>query len=178
MKLLFFIFLITQTQHYVFDRFIQNQTNIDENHLQELNKEYQKTSIRSMISNKVLIIIIIACLTIVITVALLTIYFNKNQIKNFARRMGLNKRATIIHQFHPEVLLHSSGHEQYKQRIPSYEQTHARLSTNIKSKSIYERKNRERISMHEFMNSSNKDQQDSISDSKYSKSAANLFLYH
>ncbi|CAF2590938.1 unnamed protein product [Rotaria sp. Silwood2] len=92
--------------------------------------------------------------------------------------MDLSKRATIIHQFHPETLLHSSVREQYKQQTPSYEQTHTRLSANIKSKPVYERKKREQTSMHAFMNSLNKDQQDSISDSKHSKSAANLFLYH
>ncbi|CAF1007391.1 unnamed protein product [Rotaria sp. Silwood1] len=177
MKFLLFIFLITRTQQYVFDRFIQNQTNIDENRLQVLNNQYQKNPNRSVISNKILIIII-ACLTMVVIVALLTIYFNKDEIKDFIRRIGLNKRPTIIHQFHPEVLLHSSVREQYKQQTLPYEQRHAQLSANIKSKPTYERKKREQISMHAFMNLSNKDQLDSIYDSQHSKSAANLFLYH
>jgi hypothetical protein len=65
MKFLLFIFLITRTQQYYFDQFIQNETYMDENRLQELNKLSDRTSGRSMISNKILIIII-ACLSIVV----------------------------------------------------------------------------------------------------------------
>ncbi len=65
MKLLLFIFLITRTQQYYFNQFIQNETYMDENRLQELNKSSDKTSVRSMISNKILIIIM-ACLSIVV----------------------------------------------------------------------------------------------------------------
>jgi Ca2+/H+ antiporter len=65
MKFLLFIFLITRTQQYYFDQFIQNETYMNENRLQELNKSSDRTSGRSMISNKILIIII-ACLSIVV----------------------------------------------------------------------------------------------------------------
>jgi Ca2+/H+ antiporter len=65
MKLLLFLFLITRTQQYYFDQFIQNETYMNENRLQELNKPSDRTSGRSMISNKILIIII-ACLSIVV----------------------------------------------------------------------------------------------------------------
>jgi len=65
MKLLLFIFLITPTQQYYFDQFIQNETYMNEHRLQELNKPSDRTSGRSMISNRI-IIIIIACLSIVV----------------------------------------------------------------------------------------------------------------
>lgn len=56
-----------RSQQYVFNQFLQNQTNVFNNRLQESNKQYHKSSVRSVISNRVLIIMI-ACFTIVVTV--------------------------------------------------------------------------------------------------------------
>ena len=64
MKLLFFAFLLIRSQSYVFNQFLHNGTNTDENLLQELNKQSEKHSIRSNMSKKVLVVVI-ACLTIV-----------------------------------------------------------------------------------------------------------------
>ncbi len=103
---------------------------------------------------------------------LLTVYFTKDQMKDFASRMGIGQRGPVIHQFHPEVLLPSAVH---KQQTSSYEQAHDKT----KSKPIMGGgQKRERTSIHTFMNSSNKQQQDTISDYRHSQSAVDLFLYH
>lgn len=56
-----------RSQQYVFNQFLQNQTNVFNHRLQESNKQFHKSSVRSVISNRVLIIMI-ACFTIVVTV--------------------------------------------------------------------------------------------------------------
>ncbi|CAF3575809.1 unnamed protein product [Rotaria socialis] len=94
------------------------------------------------------------------------------QIKNTVTNIGSSTRTTVIHQFHPEILFCSSIREQHKQETPLYEQTHARLPTNTKVKSMHENEKRKRTSVHTFMNSYDKDQQNLI---KHSKSAADLF---
>ena len=76
--------------------------------------------------------------------------------------MSLSHRGTIIHQFHRDV--HSPS------LIPG--------ELPFNAKSIKEGGKRERTSVHTFMNSSNKHQQDSVSDHRQSQSAANLYLYH
>lgn len=62
---------------------------------------------------------------------LLVVYFNTEKIKDFALRMSVNKKAPVIHQFHPEVLLRASVQEQHKQQTPSYEQAHDRFLKNV-----------------------------------------------
>jgi hypothetical protein len=100
---------------------------------------------------------------------LLTVYFTKDQMKDFAIRMGIGQRGPVIHQFHPEVLLPSAV------QTSSYEQVHDKT----KSKAIMGGgQKRERTSIHTFMNSSNKQQRDTISDYRHSQSAVDLFLYH
>jgi hypothetical protein len=61
MKILLIIFLITRSQQYFFQEFIQNETYVGESRSQSS----EKNSIRSMISNKV-IAIIIACLSVIL----------------------------------------------------------------------------------------------------------------
>ena len=58
MKILPFIFLIIQTHEYFFEEFIQNDTYINDYHLQAPEKT-------SVISNKVLVVIIV-CVSIVL----------------------------------------------------------------------------------------------------------------
>jgi Ca2+/H+ antiporter len=59
MRILLFIFLIIRTQQDVFDQFIQNETyRAAENQLQQTEKS-------SLISNKVLLVIIV-CLSIIV----------------------------------------------------------------------------------------------------------------
>lgn len=106
---------------------------------------------------------------------MLTVYFYKDQIKDLATRIGLTNRTTIIHQFHPEVLLRSSVRDQYAQQNPSHEKTHIRSSSNTKFNPLHEHENPKEASMHTFIDLSKRNQQNSIN---HSKSAADLFLYH
>ena len=86
------------------------------------------------------------------------VYFNKDHIKDFVTRLVLSKGGPTIHQFHPEILLHSSTRQPKTQQIVSNERTYVRSPANTQSKSMYTDEKREQISAHLFMNLSNKDQ--------------------
>ncbi|CAF1182014.1 unnamed protein product [Adineta steineri] len=91
MKLLLFIFLIIRPEQYFFQQFIQNDTYAIENRLQQLHKSSEKTSIKSILSNKIFLFSI-PCLFIVIIATVLTIYLTKDQMKDFVNRMGIRQR--------------------------------------------------------------------------------------
>ena len=68
MKLILFIFFLTQTQEHVFNQSLHKQTNTDENRSQKTSKESGKSSIAPTISNKIFVIIIACLITVVIVV--------------------------------------------------------------------------------------------------------------
>ncbi|CAF1069513.1 unnamed protein product [Adineta steineri] len=157
MKLLLFIFLIIRPEQYFFQQFIQNDTYAIENRLQQLHKSSENNSIKSILSNKIFLFSI-PCLFIVIIATVLTIYLTKDQMKDFVNRMGINQRGPVIHEFNPHGLTLSN--DQSHSRIPN---------DNNKLIFVNERQKRE--------HTSNKYQQNSISDHRRSQSATDLFLY-
>ena len=95
------------------------------------------------------------------------IYLTKDQIKQYANRIGLGQRGPVIHQFNPQAVARTT--EKFH-GYPSIEEPI------IGTRNTQPNQRKERTSVHGFVNTSAS--HDPPTDSRYSQSAGNLFLYH